>query len=232
LGLDCFVFKEAEAMRNERENSALEAEARKLRDGWTTFDEYLRNTAARWSTIERWLLGKWATPAWVSGGDVRQDLYMGAWKGVWDWDPGHLVARRRASVRPLQKHIEYTAIDCAKKRIHKARKANLHGNADSNPSRMEVPFSSLVDAVGDGAESMRLLERSGELNDVAIFESCATVQEMMVMRAMRVFGDVSLAAGAFLMGGSTVDLLGTCEPREAERVVREIAEEVVARMME
>lgn len=106
------------------------------RDGRMTFDELARRTRPNWEKLAQYLLRRWRSPTWVADvEDVVQDLLLGAWVALKEWDPQHPAAA------PLKSYVIFNAVDKAKKRVHTLRKAKRRD--DKAPSRHMVPVSSL-----------------------------------------------------------------------------------------
>jgi len=115
-----------------------EAELVAVREGRLTFDAFARNTRNEWRAMAASLHRRWKLGAWIDRQDVEQNLLLAAWLFIPKWDPTRGVS--------LATFVRWNAIDKAKKIIHRERGAILHGNADSNPSRVERAVDlSLVD---------------------------------------------------------------------------------------
>jgi DNA-directed RNA polymerase specialized sigma24 family protein len=113
----------------------LETSARRLHGGEIAFNGYTRAVRDEYERIAAMLTRRWVPPGWVEQEDVVQDLFVATWESIWKYD-----AARGASIGDF---VVFNAISRAKRQLHKARGANLHGSSDRNPSRMEVAFSSL-----------------------------------------------------------------------------------------
>ncbi len=100
--------------------------------GLLTFEQVANES--RWRRFAGKLRSRWRQPEWVADADVVQDVLIGAWHGVNTHDP-----TRGAS---LDRYVNYTAIDYAKKRAHVARLGRRpHRGEDKAPSCFEIPFS-------------------------------------------------------------------------------------------
>ena len=89
-------------------------------------------------------------PAWCDERDLAQEVTLACWEFVWRWEPHRDVS--------LERYVTYNALDRAKKRAHKARGAKLHGNAGRNPSRFEMPSSSLSRDRQEGERSAEWMD--------------------------------------------------------------------------
>lgn len=196
----------------------LERAAMDYRDGRTTFGEYLAATKARWESVAGWLMNRWRGPVWVDKADVLQDLYLGAWTGVWGHDDNHTMKNGRDSHRPLHMHVEYTAIDKAKKRLHKVRGAKLCGNADSAKSRMDVAFSAISDdpMVIDAIIGIVDPEQQREIRT---HEICASERERLVMRAVMMSDTVKGSVDYLFEDEESRERLGIEDRSHAGRIV-------------
>jgi DNA-directed RNA polymerase specialized sigma24 family protein len=161
----------------------IEGAAFRLRGGQSTYQEFAQETRERWVTMARWLMRRWRVPGWVDVEDVVQELMLGAWRGTWEYEAGR-------GTRTLGQHVEYTAVDKAKKRMHKWRGAPLHGNPDGEPSSIDVPFC-LVDGSGqDWVDRLASLPASQEESlmrgehDLAVLRRCMSIEELLVMQAL------------------------------------------------
>jgi DNA-directed RNA polymerase specialized sigma24 family protein len=119
-----------------------------LRTGTIDAQTFFQGTDSLWLRLSRYLLRRFKSPVWVTEDELAQDLRMGAWKAVWDYE------ETMSNGRSLARYAEWHAVDKAKKRLHKYRGAKLSGNADANPSRFETPLS----ALGDDETTMEWLE--------------------------------------------------------------------------
>ena len=211
------------------EKVALERAAWAFREGDSTFGEYVAATQWRWEALSSWLLRKWRGPVWVDRVDVLQDLYLGAWTGIWAYVPEYATGDGRSTGRMLSMHAEYTAIDKAKKRLHKARGAVLSGNADSSPGRVEVSFSAIsaTPSVIDAIVGSRELTDDEEFR---IYEMCSTMQEVLVVRAVVAAGGLLGGVDQLLASGESRDLLGIIGREDAGRIVEREAVEVARRL--
>src|ERR1700676_3294716 len=104
-----------------------------LLNGHITSDKFFRETAEIWLRMAKHLLRRWKSPAWVDEEEIKQELMIGAWRCVWNFEPTHGVT--------LTRYVAWNAMDYAKKKLHRMRGAKLSGSADRNPSRYEISFS-------------------------------------------------------------------------------------------
>lgn len=122
--------------REGKGDRVMDYELAACRDGRMTFDELAKRTRPSWEKLAQYLLRRWKSPTWVSDvEDVVQDLLLGAWLAIQEWDPSYPGAA------PLKSFVIFNSVDKAKKRVHQMRKAKRRD--DKAPSRHMVPVSSL-----------------------------------------------------------------------------------------
>lgn len=109
-----------------------------LREGDLTATEFYKQSDPVWHRLARYLLRHWRGPCWFGEEEVAQELRAAAYVFVWEYQPD------RAKGRSISRYVEWNAMDKAKKALHRARGASLSGNADSNPSNIQRPFSSFA----------------------------------------------------------------------------------------
>lgn len=131
----------------------LESGARMLFEGKIPFGRYVGMTRAEYERIAAMLVRRWRPPAWVEQEDVVQDLFAATWESIWGYD-----ASRGKTVGD---YVVYNSISRAKRCLHKARGAILHGSPDRNPSRFELPISafSLEDRGGSPESIDEMISR-------------------------------------------------------------------------
>lgn len=113
----------------------IERRARELYDGKIDFAGYAGRTKTEYERMAAMLLRRWAPPAWVAQEDVVQDLFTGTWERLYHYEAGLGPS--------LGDFVVYQSISRAKRLLHSARGAILHGSPDRNPSRFDRPMSSL-----------------------------------------------------------------------------------------
>ena len=134
--------------------------------------------------------------------DLTQELYLGAWImlfGPKQFDPSRGVK--------LSKYVVWNAMSHAKRSLHKARGAQLHGSADCNPSHIEKPFTAfdrddregesfvdlLVAEEPRADQVMIMMETRGEAIERAM-RACSTSRERVAIIALDMGGSVDGAA--------------------------------------
>ena len=147
-----------------------------LRAGTIDARTFFLATNSLWLRLSRYLLRRFKSPAWVTEDELAQDLRIGAWKAVWDYE------EQFSNGRSLARYAEWHAVDKAKKRLHKYRGAKLSGNADANPSRFETPISQL----GSDETTMEWLEGLA-VTAATQLEDCARAE--LLRRIDKVFHD-------------------------------------------
>lgn len=213
-----------------------------LLDGRIDFGAFARATRTEYERMAAYLTRRWVPPAWCSDEDIVQELLVGTWLRVWDFDQAW--AKRKGV--DLVKFAVYNAMAHAKRKLHKARGAKLSGTADKNPSRLERPFDPMP-AQSEGGSSwdehvVGLLreEPAAERDLIAaeeraaaveeVLRACATPRERQVVMAIVRAGDVD-GGGALLYDdfGTRADLRLDSE-RRAARYAATVAAEVVSRV--
>jgi DNA-directed RNA polymerase specialized sigma24 family protein len=163
-------------------------------DGRITGDQFFRDTYQTWMRIARYLHRRWPLPAWVTDEELVQELMIGAFESIWRY------SEHRAQGTTVARYVEWNAIDAAKKKLHKMRGANLHGNRDSNPSRFEISVSAFGDVtpewidgllVQEAEQHMRLEQARAEARALA---ACETECERYTVRALAETEDLVEAA--------------------------------------
>lgn len=113
---------------------ALDSDLLEVFHGRQAFDWLVARHRGYFRSLALTIGRRWRLPVWVAPEDVEQDVLVGAWECLWNYD-----ATRGVSISG---YLTYNAFDRAKKRAHKARGAKRSGNkADSNPSRWEPSYS-------------------------------------------------------------------------------------------
>lgn len=106
-----------------------------LRAGSLSFNNFEAATRRDWTLLARYLTRKWPLPAGVDDEDVRQELLLGCWQVLPNFDPSRGVS--------VQRYCVFNAIDRAKRWIHKQRAAK--SRRDKSPSRHALVFSTLTE---------------------------------------------------------------------------------------
>jgi DNA-directed RNA polymerase specialized sigma24 family protein len=165
---------------------SFEGEVRRLRDGESTYEEFVHATQDRWQALARWLMRKWKVPVWVEAEDIVQELLLGAWHGLWEYEDtrGH---------RTLVGHVEYVAVDKAKKKMHKLRGALLHGNADAATGNIDMPFCMWGEDADHKVETRMSIAPPQETtmlhreeNAAKMMRLCQSVEEMLIIQAFAI----------------------------------------------
>ena len=207
----------------------------RFRSGRATYAEFARVTREKWVAMARYLMRHWRVPGWVDVEDVVQDLLLGAWQGVWVYEPA------RGS-RDLAAHVEYHAVDKAKKRMHKLRGAKLHGNADANPGHIDVPFSALGRGRegGDGEvwamnQSIIPATQEQDVEDAITLErlkrQCESFEEVLMVEALYLTGEDLVASVQMVYGDPRArDILQLRDEAHAAQVLVRAAHAVADRL--
>lgn len=219
-----------------RRGESFEAKLALVLDGRIKFDEFARAARGDFERMAAYLARRWVPPSWCSREDLVQELMLGAWLHVWSfYDPD--------ADRSLARFVVYNAISHAKRALHKARGALLHGSADRARSCFERPLSSYGREDGDGeamaerflAEEAEAERRLIEAEDMVEALACAdrhceTEDEREAVRAVARAG--SLAGGGGIVYadfGRRIKLRLGSEAVAERHVARQVAA-VVKRM--
>lgn len=163
-------------------------------DGRVDFTTFARSTRDRWEKLADYLLGRWRAPRWYSREDVVQELLLGAWSRMWDFDPRRGVA--------LARYVVWNAVDIAKKALHKVRGA--YRRDDRSPSVLpEVAVESFGEDAGEWLTAMGV-EATQETRMQAaeqVLGACTNPRERRVMEA--ILATQCLLAGAFKLYDDT-----------------------------
>lgn len=116
-------------------SARMDAAVRGVLGGKISFAQFLAQTRDDWGKLATYLMRRWRVPAGVEHEDVVQELHMGAFKAIATYDP-----LRGSSPSGF---VVYTAVDKAKKWMHRQRGAVLHGNPDAHPGVLIRNFSDM-----------------------------------------------------------------------------------------
>ena len=200
-------------------------QAWQYRNGRITEGQFFHATRRDWEQMARYLMKRWKAPTWYEAEEVEQELKLAAWKAVWKYEgpsnPPDLLAR----------YVIWNALDGAKKKLHKARGAILHGNADSSASRFETP-TDFVDW-GDLAPQVEaaqheVAERAEQLARARA--KCKTLSERIVLDALIAAGDIVGAAVLLYEQEDARKACGLVLPRHAGYLAADVAHELVRRL--
>ena len=128
----------------------------RVRAGTETFDAFAREHQGEFLRMAKYVARRWRMPAWCDERDLAQEVMLACWEFTWRWESHRDVS--------LERYVTFNAIDRAKKRAHKARGANLHGSADRNPSRFELPSSALHHDRQEGERSAEWFDEYASLD--------------------------------------------------------------------
>lgn len=201
----------------------------RVRAGTDTFDTFAREHAGEFLKMARYVARRWRMPLWCDEHDLAQEVALGCWEFVWRWEPHRDVS--------LERFVVFNALDRCKKKAHKARGAKLHGNAGRNPSRFEVPSSSLS---RDRQESERAAEWTDEFawampeqqDAVEQGESLARAGqdlldcERRILQHLQQAGSLAKAAEQVWADAAARKGAGITDRRQAARMVVRVAAKV------
>lgn len=216
----------------------LETQCEQVFAGRINFTAFFRATHAEFTRMANHLLRRWVAPAWEGVEDLVQELYLGAHEALFGekhWDPKRGV--------PIARFVVYNSMSYAKRKLHKARGAKLSGSADRNPSRFELPLSSLgADAYyGDycldrllseqpDAEQTILVAEQREKSITRALAACKTPRERIAIIALEEGGDVDGAGAVLYDDFPTRIALRLGSEEHATRYVMRAAQSVACRL--
>ena len=215
-------------------NKEFEVALTALRDGKSTFREFVEATRPHFRALAGTVLKQWDVPVWMGREDIEQEMYIAGWIFVNRFDPTRGVG--------IEGFMVYNMFDKAKKRVHKARGANLHRKADSNPSTYERPFSTLVrEGEEDSAVERRLVNEVPALQAAHVErvegltkakKVCGSIRELLAIQAMYHAVDDSIeSAAALLYRDSEARRLCRLGSEEhAQKVLRKAVRSVAERL--
>lgn len=202
----------------------------RLRDGRSTFDEFVSVTREQWSSMARYIMRKWRLPEWAHLEDIEQELLFAVWSCLWNYEPSRGV--------PLKRYVVFNALDRAKKQMHKVRGASYGGRGvDFNPSRIELPFTTYsvlfdqewIDKIlCVDPDQIDRLEKQDSVKRVQ--RTCRSSREWYAVRALGETGSIEMSARLIY---SDPDSRLDCRLRNenhALRVVEKAAMDVAERM--
>lgn len=221
-----------------RNLSNLETQCERVLDHRITFASFMRATKTEFTRMAKHLLRRWVPPTWMTPEDLVQELYLGAWImffGPTPFDPSRGVK--------LSKYIAWNAMGHAKRALHKARGAQLHGSADCNPSNIEKPFTafdrddregeSFVDLlVADepNAEQVMIVAETRSEAIERAMRSCNTARERVAIIALDQGGSVDGAGRVLYDDFDTRIALRLGSEEHATRYVTRAASAVADRL--
>jgi RNA polymerase sigma factor (sigma-70 family) len=106
--------------------------ARAFHAGEIDLNKFFREVRPVLEACAAKMLRHWRAPVSVDREDLVQELMVGCIKPFKRYDPTRDV--------DVGRYVLWNAHDKAKKWLHKQRGAKLHGNADSNPSRIPTLY--------------------------------------------------------------------------------------------
>lgn len=200
--------------------ASLETTLALVRDGRIGFEQLMTDAQRQFRAMAAYLARRWTPPAWMTLEDIEQELYLGAWKHLWEWEEGRGPS--------LGTYVVYNSISSAKRSLHKARGAKLSGSPDKNPSRIEKPLS--VFPEGEALAAAMLAEDPvqeealilAEDRDAAMkraFEACETSRERVAVLAIIEGGSIEGGAAVLYDDMRTRVALRLGSEKHAERWV-------------
>lgn len=155
---------------------------RALHDGRCTFGEFCFSTSKRWRRYAMYIAKRWRLPDWVELEELEQELLLGAWRAVFDFNPHYGTS--------LERYVVWNAIDKAKKRAHAMRGAAMGGSPDRAVSRFELTFARWGEHAEELAEE-RLSVAPPQFDEVVhnerveqVLMHCMTERERLVVRML------------------------------------------------
>ena len=134
-------------------------------NGTITFEQLVEQTDMRWKNAAGYLAKRWTPPGWFTCEDLKQEVVLGVWEVLWKYEDGRGPSFAR--------FVAWNAMGRAKRKLHKARGATLHGREDSNPSRHEPiatehDYARLID---DGDQEFQASRTEATARALAICET-------------------------------------------------------------
>lgn len=139
-----------------KKNNNLESQLWLVRRGVTDFASFVRQTRAEFRAMAGYLLRRWRAPESLTPEDLEQELYLGAWKHLWRYEPEYAAHFGTT----LEQYVTFNAITDAKRELHKARGVKLSGSPDKVPSCIARPLSRIRE--GEALAEMILREEPGQ----------------------------------------------------------------------
>ncbi len=210
------------------------------RDGEIDATELLTFVTPDFRRIAKYLMKRWQAPAWFTLEDLQQELLVGVWLYVWQWDETRGISMGR--------YVVYNAMSVAKRKLHVARGVPLSPHPDRIPSQFEHPVSQLTPAISADKEfnaqewiDDRLFdecspeERVGVAEEKkivvdALLELCESSKEHYVVTAIRDAGSLD-AAGVILYDDIHMQMTLDLETeQDAHTMVRHVAKRIAKRV--
>lgn len=195
----------------------MEKITREYLDGKVTFAEFERATRSDWKRLAGQLGKRWRAPNWVSQEDLEQELLLGAWLKVWDFQASRKV--------PAKNYLIYNSMSCAKRKLHKWRGANLHRRSDFSEGVREVPlpgeYGELPDPSCDGRA---LIDRIQFAESVQ--RACTNGERKIVVDKARSSDTVDECGEVLFQDLRARRLLRLKNPAQAHALVRRVLDEV------
>lgn len=191
----------------------MEATATAVFEGRVSFEALVEKED--WGRLAGDLLNRWPAPGWVDKEDVVQELLIGAYEKIWEFQPDRGVK--------IGRYVVWNAVDKAKKKIHKWRGAKLHGSSDRNRSRFEKTSRIRDNALERMPSTEECLEKRA-IRGEAIARSLESRADRMVFRAMDEGRCFQSAARQVHLDGGVLTI------GDARLRVREIAEKIAGQL--
>lgn len=202
--------------------------------GEITFTAFTKHTRVAFARMANHLLRRWTAPSWMVPEDVVQELYLGVWVSLSTYDPSRGVT--------IGRYLVWNAMNRAKRALHKARGATIHGSADRSPSNIERPLSAYGEP-GDGdllaevllaeapqAERVMIAHEDRAMAVTRALQACESATERVAVIALEEGGDVDGAARVLYDHPPFRVALGFVSPTQARRYVRTACTVVAKRL--
>ena len=172
----------------------------RVRSGEIDFGEFVSNTQKEFRRMAVYLMKRWTAPEWFTADDVIQELYIGVWHYVWQWEESRGTT--------IDRYITFNVMHKAKRALHVARGVPISGRPDFEPSRFEKTVGSLIDGSAlDGekwmasilsnppmAEENLIDQQDRKISVATALKMCETTSERYVVLAIREAGSIDDAA--------------------------------------
>ncbi len=181
-----------------------------VRSGEINFEEFVTRTRKEYRQMAAYLLGRWVSPVWFNIEDVEQELYLGTWHFVWEYDETRAISKKTKKVIPIDRYVVYNAMSKAKTQLHLARGVTISGSPDRKRSVIETPLTAFGEGDGEGealmamilaeeavAETALIAEQARKKAVTATLKACESSRERYTVLAIREAGSLD-AAGRLL----------------------------------
>lgn len=152
-----------------------------VRDGLLSFDRFVAKTSSTWQKMATNLSYRWRIPAGVTADDICQEVLLGVWDSIHEWDSSRGVE--------IEQFVKWSARNRAKRWIHVQRGATYHPDRDRVESRFPMLAKTDFDL------------------ETAEFATCESTQEQIVDALYRVKSAVNSLSEECRDSGECADVM-------------------------